>query len=231
MDSATPTCRTSARGPVAPRNDPIGSAMPDQDGGHSRLVHAFTNRLASACETPDMRNLRNLFFCYAQAREAVPRAAIIVGDGECCANQSCPAASILNRELFLDINSDTDSMPQTHQLCPRLLELRLDERRLWVVGNRLLAVVVDVDGARQVSLVVACAIAQSGLVALVVVETEALGARDLFRKREIENCHWALCRRLGAGARHYRKEGDQNGAHDANYYWHLPVLPQRNFVR
>src|SRR5215470_622081 len=26
------------------------------------LIHAFTNRLASACETPDMRNLRNLFF-------------------------------------------------------------------------------------------------------------------------------------------------------------------------
>src|SRR5262245_17754914 len=115
-------------------------------------------------------------------------------------------------------------MPQTHLLCPRLLELRLDEWRLWVVGNRLLAVVVDVDGADQVSLLVACAIAQSRLVALVVAETDALGAGDLVRKREIVNSHWLCYRRLGGGARHYRKEGDQNGAHDANCYWHLPVL-------
>src|SRR5262245_33249837 len=142
--------------------------------------------------------------------------------GESFGDFGCPAASILNREVFLDF--DTDPPPQTQDVSPRLLELRLDERRLWVVGNRLLAVVVDVDGACQVSLVVACAIAQSRPDAPVVAETEALGARDLFGKREIENCHWALCRRLGGGARHYRKEGDQNGAHDANYCWHLPVL-------
>jgi hypothetical protein len=41
---------------------PLRRTMPDQDGGHSRLIHAFRKRLASACETPDMRNLRNLFF-------------------------------------------------------------------------------------------------------------------------------------------------------------------------
>src|SRR5262245_5157489 len=62
MGSATATCRAlSARSGRAPQR-PYGSAMPDQDGGHSRLIHAFTNCLASACETPDMRNLRNLYF-------------------------------------------------------------------------------------------------------------------------------------------------------------------------
>src|SRR5262245_65482191 len=107
-------------------------------------------------------------------------------------------------------------MPQTHQLCPRLLELRLDEWRLWVVGNRLLAVVVDVDGAYQVSLLVACAIAQSRLVALVVAETDALGAGDLVRKREIVNSQWLRYRRLGGRARHCSKEGNKNGAHHTN---------------
>jgi hypothetical protein len=37
-----------------------------QEGGHSRMIHASTNPLASACEVSccvvDMRNLRNLFF-------------------------------------------------------------------------------------------------------------------------------------------------------------------------
>src|SRR6516162_8466873 len=193
--------------------------MPDQDGGHSRSIHAFANRLASACETPDMRNLRNLLFATPS-----PRTAIFPGDGECCANQSCPAASVLNREVFLDINFNTDPLPQTQDVSARLLELCLDERRLWVVGNRLLAVVVDVDGTYQVSLLVACAIAKSRPDAPVVAETDALGARDLFRKGEIENRHWPLYRRLGGGARHCRKEGDQNGAHNASYCWHLPVL-------
>jgi hypothetical protein len=107
-------------------------------------------------------------------------------------------------------------------------ELRVDERRLWVVGNRLFAVVVDVDGACQVSLPVACAMAQSRLAALVVSDIEALGTRDLFRKGEIENCHWLPDRRLGRGAGHRSKEGDQGGAHNANYYSHLPVLLKRD---
>src|SRR5215469_11231531 len=76
MDGATPTCRAVSARPARaggeaagiPRqqatkvNFPLRRTMPDQDGGHSRSIHAFANRLASACETPDMRNLRNLFF-------------------------------------------------------------------------------------------------------------------------------------------------------------------------
>src|SRR5262245_11087649 len=168
--------------------------------------------------------LEELVFCYAQARERAPRTAIFPGDGECCANQSCPAVSILNGEVLLDIDFNTDPLPQTQDVSPRLLELRLDEGRLWVVGNRLLAVVVDVDGTYQVSLLVAGAVAQSRSDAPVVAETDALGARDLFRKGEIENRHWPLYRRLGGGARHCRKEGDQNDAHNASYCWHLPVV-------
>src|SRR5262249_42275536 len=111
-------CTGLRRCPTADfRNYPIGSAMQDQDGGHSRLIHAFTNCLASACDTPDMRNLRNLFFATPR-HENVSR---IADDGECCANQSCPAASILNREVLLEFV--TDPPPQTHDVSPRLLEL------------------------------------------------------------------------------------------------------------
>src|SRR5262249_46698900 len=166
--------------------------MPDQDGGHSRLIHASTNRLASACETPDMRNLRNLFFATPR-HEKLPRgrpSSPVMANAAQINRVRPRASSIVKSSLTLT----PTPRPQTQDVSSRLLELRLDERRLWVVGNRVLAVVVDVDGTYQVSLLVAGAVAQSWPDAPVAAETDALGARDLFRKGEIENRYWPLCR-------------------------------------